>query len=67
MENGRQLKKEIDSWVNITPTWGTLKEHILQKMRVYNIDYSVTIKEPNVINYKSCDFDFHGKITLSND
>ena len=65
MKTEQDLKNKIDSWLLITPTWGNLMEEILQKMRVYNINYEVMKDSPNTIHYNSVELGFTGVIELT--
>lgn len=54
LKNAKEIKCE----------WGSVKDGICQSMRVLNINYSVRIEAPNVINYFYID-NFNNSITGS--
>jgi hypothetical protein len=48
-------KHFIENVLNITCSWGSQKDGILQSMRARNFNYSVKTETPNVIDYSYLD------------
>lgn len=63
-----EIQKEfIKNVMNITCSWGSKKDGILQSLRARNFNYSVKTSTPNVIDYSYLDNfnnELKGQITL---